>query len=37
MKAMNVDDCTNVDQVGTSQNAFIATAAGKVSGIVSCR
>jgi hypothetical protein len=37
MKAMNVDSCTNVDQVGTSQDAFIATAAGKASGIVSCR
>jgi hypothetical protein len=37
MKAMNVDSCTNVDQVGTSQDAFVATAAGKASGIVSCR
>jgi hypothetical protein len=37
MTAMNVDSCTNVDQVGTSQDAFIATAAGKASGIVSCR
>jgi hypothetical protein len=37
MKAMNVDSCTNVDQVGTSQDAFIATPAGRASGIVSCR
>lgn len=37
MKAINVDSCTNVDQVGTTQNAFLATPAGRASGIVSCR
>jgi hypothetical protein len=37
MKAMNVDSCTNVDQVGTSQKAFLATPAGRASHIVGCK
>ncbi|HLX68366.1 MAG TPA: hypothetical protein VKV04_01950, partial [Verrucomicrobiae bacterium] len=33
---MNKDSCKMVDQVGTTQDAYLKTAAGKASGIVSC-
>ena len=36
LNQMNIDSCTNVDQVGITQNAFLQTPAGQTSGIISC-